>query len=207
MEKSRSGVSLGVFFVALLFALSACVTINIYFPAAAAEEAAEKIVEDVLGSKTGAKPTPPPANGGERGSHVYPHHSPGLVLLDWLIPTAQAAPNFDVDSPAIRKIQARMKARNNELRPFYQSGAAGFGKNGLIAVRDASKVGIRDRNKFNKLVKDENADRNALYKEIAKANGHPEWESDVRGVFANQWRQQARSGWWIQEPSGKWRKK
>ena len=29
------------------FALSACVTINIYFPAAAAEKAADKIIEDV----------------------------------------------------------------------------------------------------------------------------------------------------------------
>ena len=29
------------------FALSACVTINIYFPAAAAEKAADKIIEEV----------------------------------------------------------------------------------------------------------------------------------------------------------------
>ena len=30
-----------------VFALSACVTINIYFPAAAAEKAADKIIEEV----------------------------------------------------------------------------------------------------------------------------------------------------------------
>lgn len=35
----------GIVFAAL--ALSACVTINIYFPAAAAEKAADKIIEEV----------------------------------------------------------------------------------------------------------------------------------------------------------------
>ena len=31
---------------------------------------------------------------------------------------------------------------------------------------------------------DENADRAKLYSEIARANGHPEWEAEVRGTFA-----------------------
>ena len=34
---------------ACCLALSACVTINVYFPAAAAEKAADKIIEDVWG--------------------------------------------------------------------------------------------------------------------------------------------------------------
>ena len=36
--------------IACCLALSACVTINVYFPAAAAEKAADKIIEDVWGS-------------------------------------------------------------------------------------------------------------------------------------------------------------
>lgn len=36
--------------------LSACVTINIYFPAAAAEKAADKIIDEVWQLKEGAKP-------------------------------------------------------------------------------------------------------------------------------------------------------
>lgn len=39
----------------LLFALSACVTINIYFPAAAAEKAADKIIDEVWQLKDGQK--------------------------------------------------------------------------------------------------------------------------------------------------------
>lgn len=205
MHTRASNAKAGLFLVATLFVLSACVTINIYFPAAAAEEAAEKIVEDVLG-KDGK--SAPPASSDDRGSSLIQRQDALIAVLDWLVPAANAAtPNFDVDTPAIRQIQARMKARNNDLRPFYQSGAAGFGKDGLISVRNSSAVGIKDRKKFSKLVKAENADRNALYKEIAKANGHPEWEKDVRDVFAKQWRQQARSGWLIQDASGKWRKK
>lgn len=39
--------------------LAGCVTINIYFPAAAAEKAADKIIEEVWQLKPGEKSTPP----------------------------------------------------------------------------------------------------------------------------------------------------
>ncbi|MDD5300462.1 MAG: hypothetical protein PHD65_08210 [Gallionella sp.] len=39
------------------FALSACVTINIYFPAAAAEKAADKIIEEVWQTQKADKPS------------------------------------------------------------------------------------------------------------------------------------------------------
>ena len=41
---------------AMVVALSACVTINVYFPAAAAEKAADRIIDEVLQSKTAPKP-------------------------------------------------------------------------------------------------------------------------------------------------------
>ena len=53
--------------LSVVLALSACVTINIYFPASAAEKAADKIIDEVWQMQgSGAKPddaqTPPPAN-------------------------------------------------------------------------------------------------------------------------------------------------
>ena len=45
------------------------------------------------------------------------------------------------------------------------AGAAGFGNNGLVAVRDTGSVGLKDRARFKKLVNAENKDRNALYRE------------------------------------------
>lgn len=52
-----------VYGLALLAALlSSCVTINIYFPAAAAEKAADKIIDDVWQIQSDGKPaTPAPA--------------------------------------------------------------------------------------------------------------------------------------------------
>jgi uncharacterized protein YdbL (DUF1318 family) len=58
-----------------------------------------------------------------------------------------------------------------------------------------------------KLVADENRDRAALYREIARANGHPEWEKDVRSTFARVWQEEARRGYWIQLGNGSWKQK
>ena len=44
--------------VALSAVLAACVTINIYFPAAAAEKAADKIIDEVWQLKKPEKPAP-----------------------------------------------------------------------------------------------------------------------------------------------------
>jgi predicted aminopeptidase len=51
--------------LALTSALAGCVTINIYFPAAAAEKAADRIIEEVwqLHGSTSV-PAPAPASGG-----------------------------------------------------------------------------------------------------------------------------------------------
>lgn len=57
----RSGLSL----IALSLLLGACVTINIYFPAAAAEKAADKIIDEVWqlqNGKNGLK-KPEPSSG------------------------------------------------------------------------------------------------------------------------------------------------
>jgi hypothetical protein len=205
MSKPRFFTRGATSLVGLAIVLSACVTVNIYFPAAAAEQAAEQIVEDVLG-KRGMQEPPPPS--GETEGSIPAAQRSLLAVIDWLIPPARAAaPDFDVDTPAIRQIQARMRARNNQLRPFYASGAAGFGNDGLIKIRDSSAVGLRDRTKFTKLVEAENSDRRALYLEIAKANGHPEWEGKVKAVFARKWVEKASKGWWVQDASGGWRKK
>ena len=42
--------------------IAACVTINVYFPAAAAEKAADKIIEDVWGKTEGEAPKAQPSD-------------------------------------------------------------------------------------------------------------------------------------------------
>lgn len=126
-----------------------------------------------------------------------------LVMLFVLVtPFAQAAADIEINSPAISSIKSSMQARHSNLAAFYANGAIGLTKDGLIAVKDASVLPLKDRGNLNGLVAAENSDRNALYKEIAVANGHPEWESEIRSTFAQRWIQKAQSGWWVQDASG-----
>jgi hypothetical protein len=112
-----------------------------------------------------------------------------------------------ISTPAVAAIRASMHARHEQMRPLYASGAIGLTRDGLVGVHDATAVPLRDRQSVNALVTAENDDRNALYKEIASANGHPEWESEVRNTFALRWAQKAPSGWWYQDAGGNWSKK
>jgi uncharacterized protein YdbL (DUF1318 family) len=66
---------------------------------------------------------------------------------------------------------------------------------------------LKDRNRVKKLVADENRDRNGLYREIARANGHPEWEPDIRNTFARVWVEESRPGIWYQDAGGQWQRK
>jgi uncharacterized protein YdbL (DUF1318 family) len=56
-------------------------------------------------------------------------------------------------------------------------------------------------------VADDNRDRKAVYREVAVANGHPEWEGKIRETFAQQWIASAHGGWWYQDSGGSWKQK
>ncbi len=196
----------------LVMLLSACVTINIYFPAAAAEEAARTIVRDVLQSDDAPAEQPPSAEGGDKQSNRETPANTMLVMLglvlEHAIPSAHAAQaDININTGAIRAIRSSMQQRQAELAPFYRAGAIGFDNRGTVAVRDLGATALKDRNRLKKLVADDNADRNRLYREIANANGHPEWEADVRQTFAKVWAQEALPGYWYQDAGGSWRQR
>lgn len=129
-----------------------------------------------------------------------------LLTMVFAAPFAQAAADLEINTPAIVTLKNSMQARHNQLAPHYASGAVGITRDGTVALRDAAAVPLAQRQNVSSLVAAENADRNALYKEIATANGHPEWEAEVRSTFAQRWIQKAQSGWYVQESSG-WVKK
>ena len=182
----------------------ACVTINVYFPAAAAEQAADKIIEEVWGDDASESGTGQSSDSGSFGQDAA---RISLLALDWLITPAHAQQaNLDISSPTIGKIEASMRARHAQLLPHYNSGAVGLTSNGLVAVRDAKAIPLASRKTVNQLVADENRDRTALYREIASANGHPEWEAQIQETFARRWIQRAQSGWYYQSGGG-WKAK
>jgi uncharacterized protein len=131
-----------------------------------------------------------------------------LLLLLLLLPLlAFAAADLEINTPAISALKSSMQARHPQLAPLFSSGAVGLTRDGLIAVRDANAVPLRDRQAVNSLVAADNGDRNALYREIASANGHPEWEGEIRNTFAQRWAQKAQGGWWYQDAAGGWTRK
>lgn len=178
--------------------LAACVTINVYFPAAEAQEAAREFVEKVIGDEA-----MPPSEAKADDS------AGGFALLSFLISDAHAqSADITIKTPAIQTIQDRMASRfQSQFEAHFASGALGFGRDGLLVVRDAAAVALKDRAALNTTVADDNRDRSAVYREIAVANGHPEWESQIREIFAKQWVDSARAGWWYQDAAGAWKQK
>jgi uncharacterized protein len=208
----RKVMRLNVALASLAFA--ACVTINMYFPAAAAEKAADQIIDSVT-SGGGASPAAPrTAPTGALPPRARPDAPILLVaagrVLELLVPTAQAQANanIDISSPEIRAVTQSMQARFAELEKYFTSGVVGLTADGLVEVRDASAAPLAERALVKRLVAEDNKDRDTLYAEIAKANGHPEWAADIRKIFARRWVERwAQTGWYYQDASGAWKQK
>jgi uncharacterized protein YdbL (DUF1318 family) len=198
--------------IACCLALSACVTINVYFPAAAAEKAADKIIEDVWGAEKSTEPATKREEN-KQGAVREDSGAQRMLLaaaasvLNFIVPPAQAQANLNVDTPAVRQLTESMEARHAQLKKYYDAGSVGLTRDGLVQVRDQNLVPLPERNSVRKLVAEENADRTNLYREIAAANGHPEWEADIRTTFAERWSTKAAAGWYYQDATGTWKQK
>lgn len=133
----------------------------------------------------------------------------GLLLVAGLVGPAvvQAQVNLNVNTPAITALKSSMQQRHVQLASYYASGAVGLTRDGNVALRDAGAVPLPQRQQVNALIAAENRDRSALYREIARANGHPEWEADIRATFAQRWVTNAQPGWYYQNASGAWVRK
>ncbi len=184
----------------VLLVISACVTINVYFPAAEVESAASEFIREVIG----------PDETAPENSDKDPNNPQSSLWnpLSFLISSAHAQVNINLSSPAINELSQRMKTRyESGLKDYLDGGVVGFNNTGFVEVVDASKLPLRERQSVNKLVSDDNRDREALYRELAVANGHPEWEEEIQNVFVKQWIEQAHRGWQYQSKDGAWKTK
>ncbi len=199
----KERTTLSVLCSALL--MTACVTINIYFPAAAAEKVADEIIKDIQQPVSKPESQKPDAK----------LEDWQLTLLSWtddvlnfVIPPAHAGgANLSVDTPEIRSIRASMQKRFPTLLTYYNKGYIGIQSDGFLTVRNPGSIPPPERNKVKKLVVAENSDRDKLYRAIANANGHPDWYDDIKATFAKRWISNAQSGWWYQTVSGVWQQK
>ena len=187
--------------VAAVLLASACVTVNIYFPAAAVERAADQIVKETWGAPN----QPPQAVPKPQSFNSYaPARLVSLVRINEA--HAQEA-DINISNPAIRALKDSIKQRSSAIKPFMDRGNVGIGQDGLLVIRNTDGLNLKERAEIQQLVEAENRDRENLYSEIAKANNiSRESIPKIKTIFARSWIDQAQSGWWVQDAQG-WRRK
>ena len=181
--------------------VSACVTVNIYFPAAAVERAADEIVKETWGGPGEAPKKPQP----QSRLRVVPKSALSFSLAG----NAYAQePDINISNPAIRALKDSIKNRSESIKPYMDKGNVGINQDGLLTVRGTDGLSLKERAEVQQLIEAENRDRESLYREIAKANNFgDDAVPKIKRIFSKSWADQARSGWWIQDPQGNWRRK
>jgi len=204
--------------------LAACavITINVYFPEKAAKEA-YKSLDDMMLKNPATPAGQSPAKEQEipQKPESPPQSSLDRFLDISLVATAHAA---DAESdalaievasmPEVTRAYEEMSQRLPRLTALYDSGAVGLTNQGLVTVRDKSKVTPADE----ALVAAENRSRKVVVGAMAKAIFKITKQEDTKAAqgqvlskaaatFAEARREAARPGWWIQGQNGRWLQK
>ena len=205
---------LRLFAAAVFFVIVSCavITVNIYFPEKAVEEAYKNLEKELM---TPGKGMP------EKKEDGSPAGKPESLIRFELVPEAYAQEpgladkisNLVKRMPDVVDAYRQMGARTAETDGLRDSGKVGEANSGLLVAREGqlSTAG-------KKVVDSENENRRTVMRGMAKAiiriNRLREDEQNIRQVlpqateeFAKIRRESAKKGWWIQDPSGNWRRK
>lgn len=175
----RKHQRIGFLLAGLMLSLFACVTINIYFPAEKVESVAGEIVDEIRGREPGTEKTSPESS----LDHIF-----GRIRLALSPSQAWAQDVTDVSNPTIRALKQRMKARYEQLKPYYQKKMLGEGNNGYLSIVSTQGLSLKEKRDLNSLVSAENNDREQLYAEVARAlNIDPSQVNRVAEIFAKEW--------------------
>jgi len=181
-----------------------CVTVNVYFPAAEVERAADVIVREIR--PEGVAPPVEAPSPGAAGPSLHAT----LAALLWAAP-AQAAEggiDMEIDTPLLRKIRASLKARYASLLPYYEKGIIGEVWNGEAAIRSLDGVERQEVGKVRTLAADEVRDRKAMYAEIARANGiDASRVPEIGRIFGKKFIEKLRPGFWYRDAKDVWRRR
>jgi hypothetical protein len=139
-----------------------------------------------------------------------------LALLSTCLPLpAAAAPtadqiNLDIGTPPVIAVRHSLAQRQSRLIRFYEAGIMGLDINGMVKVRDQERLSqqhLSVQQAAGKTIDQENPDRNSLIYAIAEAHGGKDAVPVVREMMAKRWREQFKSGWWLQDEKGVWHQK
>ena len=131
-----------------------------------------------------------------------------LLLVCLSLQAASAASgdpiNLDIGTPPVVVVKHSLAQRASRLVRFYDAGIIGLGYDGMVKMRDASRLTLAQRQIAEKLIDNENPDRNSLIYALAEAHGGQVYEPAARAAQVKRWKEQFHSGWWIEDAPGKW---
>lgn len=175
--------------VLALMLTAACVTVNIYFPAAEVQKDAERVVKQAYGIEEDKAPA--------EGSWLHPG------LLDLFGPTTAHAQDYvNLSNAATRGLEKEVTATTRQLAPYYASGNVGIDSNGFAVLRDKGGLDMKSVGQVNRLVAADRQLKTALYQEKAKAAGTPGKVGEVQAIYAKLWQSYAAGGTWVQTGGG-----
>lgn len=115
--------------------------------------------------------------------------------------------NLDIGTPPVMVAKHTLAQRSSRLVRFYEAGIIGLGDDGMVKLRDGSRLTLPQRQIAEKLIDQENPERNSLIFAIAEAHGGKDAQAAVRTAQIKRWKDHFHSGWWIQDSQGIWNKK
>ena len=135
-----------------------------------------------------------------------------ILLFACLAVPAAAGPtaseiNLDIGTPPVMVAKHTLAQRSSRLVRFYEAGVIGLGNDGMIKIHDGSRLTLTQRQIAEKLIDQENPERNSLIYAIAEAHGGKEAQPAVRAAQIKRWKEQFHSGWWMEDAQGNWYKK
>ena len=212
MKKRAFGYSL---LTTVLTLLLACVTINVYFPEEEIQDLAQQIEAEVqkraaeIAEEEGEQTADDEPAVEESAEDEGNRSSLLETLLGFQPAYAQDVATPEVSNPGIRKIIDSRARRVSAINQYKSSGVLGENNRALLEIRQLDAISdLRERADAQKLVREENADRERMYEEIAvEKNIDRSQLPRIRENYAARLRENARSGDWIQRPDGRWQQK
>ncbi|MCX5642133.1 MAG: DUF1318 domain-containing protein [Candidatus Omnitrophica bacterium] len=136
--------------------------------------------------------------------------SPWRFLEPTLLCAAETVVNSEVKttSPVIAEAKARRIERLSDIQGYKDKKILGESKEGLLDIRSTAGLDGKEASALQKMVKEENSDRMAIYREIVQINNMPsEQIKNIQAAAAKANRKLAKEGEWIQSEDGAWKEK
>jgi uncharacterized protein YdbL (DUF1318 family) len=186
----------------LFFLLAGCITVNVYFPESAVQKAADDFVNDLY-RETESKKINKETTLNDRNRS----NDTSIIPYEFFISSANADESISVSTPKTAAIKSRMASRVSEIVDYKSKGFLGESNDGLLVLKE-SPGDLKSKAALQRLIQQENSDRNELYVEVQMANKlQDQGQKRIRAHFSSAFQLHSPAGSWVQKDNGEWVKK